>query len=186
MATYLGTAFSDSARANTDISQRRQKCHVTLKRLHPFLRNSNCTVAFKLQVATAILHSQALYGLESAALTQKLLDKLDTFHLKVLRQILHLDTTFIDRSNTNQHVYRQASTALLQDKLAKWNSVRAFLTQAPRNHPNKNACPPNQHSPLRCPSPKYTNKEGTHGTPTSQTSPQTTQGTPSPSTPTNH
>ena len=39
---------------------------------------------------------------------------LDIFQLRGLRKILHMKTTFIDRSNTNQEVYKRAQAQLKQ------------------------------------------------------------------------
>ena len=59
---------------------------------------------FKLMALDAVLRSQLLYKLESAELGTALLNKLDLFELKGLRKILRLDTTYVNRANTNRHV----------------------------------------------------------------------------------
>ena len=45
-------------------------------------------------------------------LTKTQLRKLDTFQLKGLREILKLNTTYIDRANTNKEVRKRAAAAL--------------------------------------------------------------------------
>ena len=45
-------------------------------------------------------------------LTKTQLRKLDTFQLKGLRQILKMNTTYIDRANTNKEVRKRAASAL--------------------------------------------------------------------------
>ena len=52
---------------------------------------------------------QLLYGLESAQLNESVKKRLDTFQLRGLRKILGMKTTFIDRSNTNEEVFRRAN-----------------------------------------------------------------------------
>ena len=73
----------------------------TLKRMHAFWRHSNCNIRFKLNVVQAILFSKVLFGLESAELQATALEALDAFHLKCLRKILKMKTTFVERNNTN-------------------------------------------------------------------------------------
>ena len=64
---------------------------------------------FKIQVFDAVVRSKLVYGLEATQLPKYLLNKLDSFQLKGLRKILKLDTTFINRSNTNQKVFQESS-----------------------------------------------------------------------------
>ena len=68
-----------------------------LTRMHTFWRHSNCTVQFKLQVLQTFLFVKILFGLESAELTWSAQNHLDVFHLKCLRKIFKMKTTFIDR-----------------------------------------------------------------------------------------
>eukprot|EP00975_Prorocentrum_lima_P008290 1770936-Prorocentrum_lima.AAC.1 len=71
------------------------------RRLDPFWMHSNCPLRFKMHAWDAIVKAKVLYGLESLQLTAAQRDKLDVFHLKGLRKILHLQTTFVRRDNTN-------------------------------------------------------------------------------------
>ena len=57
---------------------------------------------YKLMVMQAVLFAKILFGLESAELTVGALRSLDTFHLKCLRKILNMKTTFVDRASTNE------------------------------------------------------------------------------------
>ena len=135
-AKYLGTVQTTSCTISADLSQRIQNCYQTLSKLHPFLYNAGCSIAFKLQVFNAVLASKALYGLESAPLLQSQRDKLDTFQLKGLRQILRLQTTYVERHNTNQFVYDTAAKTLQHERLTNWQQQRRFLTQNPNIIPN--------------------------------------------------
>eukprot|EP00975_Prorocentrum_lima_P036459 7669790-Prorocentrum_lima.AAC.1 len=74
--------------------------------------HSNCPLRFKMHAWDAIVKAKVLDGLESLQLTAAQRDKLDVFHLKGLRKILHLQTTFVRRDNTNARV-RQAATQVL-------------------------------------------------------------------------
>ena len=84
----------------------------TMKKLDTFWRHSNCDTAIQIHVADAVLRSKLLYGLESAQLIPSIAKKLDTFQLKVLRKILRMDTTYIDRANTNTVVINKANTTM--------------------------------------------------------------------------
>ena len=56
-----------------------------------------------------MIRSKILYGLESAQLNEPHVKRLNTFQLKGLRKILHLQTTYIDRDNTNAKVIADAN-----------------------------------------------------------------------------
>ena len=116
-AKYLGCMMNDRGDVSREISNRLRDSIVTLRRLHPFLRNSNCTTKFKLEVLEAVVTAKVLYGLESAALTQAQQQRLDVFYLKGLRKILRLDTTFVNRDNTNEEVYRRATEAKYEEEV---------------------------------------------------------------------
>ena len=86
-----------------------------------FWKQSNCTPRQKILVYDAVIRSKLLYGLESAELRPSDLNKMDTFQLKGLRQILKLKTTYsvkdtpqgpkpvIIRENTNKRVFTIAN-----------------------------------------------------------------------------
>ena len=78
-----------------------------LKRMHVFWRQSNCSLKFKIYDMQAVLFAK--FGLESAELQATAMRALDVFHLKCLRKIIKLKTTFVDRTNTNQEVLRRTN-----------------------------------------------------------------------------
>eukprot|EP00975_Prorocentrum_lima_P035459 7446778-Prorocentrum_lima.AAC.1 len=49
-----------------------------------------------------------MYGLEAVHLTRPLLSLLDTFRNRGYRNILHMVTTFVDRSQTNAKLHSRA------------------------------------------------------------------------------
>ena len=61
---------------------------------------------------SSVIVSKPLYGLESLEPTDATGKLLGAFQLKGLRQILRLHTTFIQRLNTNEYVYRRANEVL--------------------------------------------------------------------------
>jgi len=77
-----------------------------------FFRHGNCTFAKKLEVFNAVLVSKLLYGLESTVLNQSLLKRLDAFLFKGLRKMLHIPTTFVDRTYSNAHILEKTNSVL--------------------------------------------------------------------------
>ena len=109
---YLGCTLNYKSDVKKEVSARIAKCMVTLKKLDVFWRHSDCPERFKLMALDAVLRSQLLYGLESAELGTALLNKLDVFQLKGLRKILRLDTTYVNRANTNRHVFEMGNSKI--------------------------------------------------------------------------
>ena len=70
-----------------------------------------------------------MYGLHLIPLTQAQRKRINAFHLKGLRRILNLKTTYIDRTNTNQRVYDLSNKAIRRDHQDKQR-------QRKKNHPN--------------------------------------------------
>ena len=114
-ATYLGCEIGIKLGSREELNRRFANTMVTMRKLDLFWRHSNCGTAIKLQVADAVLRSKLLYGIESSQLTPAAVRRLETFQLKVIRKILKMNTTFIDRANTNEVVYKTANRKLEQE-----------------------------------------------------------------------
>jgi len=56
--------------------------------------------------------------MESVALNPVTRDSLNMFHLKGLRQILKLETTFVNRKNANQKLFEEAVNHLKKNRIA--------------------------------------------------------------------
>ena len=74
-----------------------------------FWKKGPCTRRFKLTVYHAILRSKLLYSLDSLQVNDNLITKINAFHLKGIRQIMRIKTTYIDRTQTNEEVLRRAN-----------------------------------------------------------------------------
>ena len=59
-----------------------------------------------------ILETKLMYGLEALQLPQSAVAKLNVFQSKGLRKILRMGTTYVNRGNTNEEVYRRAKRAM--------------------------------------------------------------------------
>ena len=92
-----------------EVSLKLQQVMQVWCKLSTFWKAANCSPAWKLQVYDAIIQNKLLYGLENVHLTQAVQRKINAFQLKGLRRILGLQTTFVNRSNTNEFVLRRAT-----------------------------------------------------------------------------
>ena len=63
----------------------------------------------KLNIYNAVIRSKLIYGLDSIQINESQRRELVAFQLKGLRHICKMATTYIDRANTNQEVFRVAS-----------------------------------------------------------------------------
>ena len=113
---YLGAILNKTRDMDKEVKQRIAICMSTLKRLDLFWRHSDCPTKFKLLVQDAVIRSKLLYGLESAEIKDSTVKRLDTFQLKGLRKVLRMDTTYINRSNTNQKVINRANEEIANNE----------------------------------------------------------------------
>ena len=111
-AKYLGGVIHSTHRTQSEIQSKIGSCFAVLNRLNFFWRKSNCPRSFKLRVFDAVVRSKLAYGLETIFTPPPLLAKLDVFQLKGLRKILVMDTTFINRANTNAKVFENATRSV--------------------------------------------------------------------------
>ena len=108
-ATYLGNNLNYTVNIAREVSQRIQDTKRTWLRLDVLWKDPNSNPKWKLLIYDAVIKSKLLYSLETVHLTTALRKKLDAFHLRGLRKILRMPTTYVDRRNTNQRVYQIAS-----------------------------------------------------------------------------
>ena len=109
---YLGCMVNDKGDPRKEISKRISECMVILKQLDPCWKHTENPTRWKLIIFDAVVRSKLMYGLESAQLNDSLKNRLDVFQLKGLRKILGLNTTFVNRENTNELVYNKANEEL--------------------------------------------------------------------------
>ena len=108
-ATYLGNNLNHTVDLRKEVIQRIQETKRTWNRLSLFWKDPTTNKKWQLLIYDAVIKSKLLYSIEPIHLTQSLRKKVDSFHLRGLRRILKLPTTFIDRRNTNMRVYELAS-----------------------------------------------------------------------------
>ena len=120
--------------------------------------------AFKITALDAVIRSKLLYGLDSAQLTPSQQRRTEVFQLTGLRKILKMNTTYVERNNSKDQVYRRANELIKHEtpdgKTRK--RVKSFVTcyknsrmnrlsricRMPSNHPVRHiafAPPPREH-----------------------------------------
>ena len=105
---YLGCMINDKGDPKQEVNKRISECIVIWKKLDPLWKHATNPTRCKLLVYNAIVRSKLMYGLESAQLNDSIKKKLDAFQLKGLRKILGMTTTYINRANTNDEVFKRA------------------------------------------------------------------------------
>ena len=109
---YLGCMINDKGDPTREINKRLSDTYLTWKKLSEFWKHSDCDVRMKLCIYDAVIRTKLVYGLESVQVNDSLKTKIDAFQLKGLRQILKMQTTYVNRLNTNKEVFRRADEAV--------------------------------------------------------------------------
>ena len=109
---YLGCVLNSRGDGGKEVSGRIANCTVILKKMHLFFYGSNCSVRQKLIAYNAVIRSKLMYGLESSMLNTSVLSRLDAFQMKGIRKIMHMPTTYIDRSYSNKRVWEEAAAEI--------------------------------------------------------------------------
>ena len=126
---YLGCVINQYGDPNKELTKRIGTCMTILNKLHLFWRHSDCSVRLKLQVYDAIVRAKLMYGLESVVFNETHVRKLDTFHLKGLRKIFKLPTSYINWEVTNAFVYAEANRAIARDGGKQIQTMSEFHKQ---------------------------------------------------------
>ena len=111
-ATYLGCELGIKTTTREEISKRCAATMAIMKKLDLFWRHSDCPTHIKVYTADAVLRSKPLHGLESAQLVPSVLKKLETSQLKVFRNILKIETTYINRVNSKTSIFNRINTMM--------------------------------------------------------------------------
>ena len=109
--TYLGTQITTDSRVTHEINARIAAARVTWNKLDIFWKHSTCSTHLKLVIYDMVIRAKLCYSLDCLALSDHHLDALQTFQLKGLRQILKFTTTFVDKTHSNDYVFKQANLA---------------------------------------------------------------------------
>ena len=78
-------------------------------KLEEFWKRGTLSLKSRLRIYNAPTMAKLAYALGSSSTPDMLVDKLNTFHLRGLRQLLGMHTAFVRRGNTNEEVLRGAN-----------------------------------------------------------------------------
>ena len=94
---YLGVNLNVCADIRREVLARLGAVRRKWQKLAPFYKHSSCSAKSKIQIIDSVLRSQLLYGLESAWVNDSELRKIDALQMRILRQILKVKSTYVDR-----------------------------------------------------------------------------------------
>jgi len=107
----LGNELNNTANVQHEITNKIHEARKTWYKLAPYWKATNASKKWKLIIYDAVVRSKLLYGLETLHLTEAMARKIDVFHMKGLRQILGMQTTYVNRANSNARVLEEATKA---------------------------------------------------------------------------
>ena len=118
---YLGALLSSDGRMHSELARRIGAGAADFKALQRVWRHSTLSLARKSQFVNACIVSKTIYGLQTAWLNNVERRRLDGFHARCLRQILHIPSAYLSRIS-NKMVFQQAgaqplSTLVLERQL---------------------------------------------------------------------
>jgi hypothetical protein len=122
---YLGGIIHKKHDVSGEVQSKIGSCFAILNRLNFFWKKANCPHKFKLNVFDAVVRAKLVYGLETIHLSDAILSKMDAFQLKGIRKILGIQTTYMNRANTNARVFERAS-AIANPKSKPNKNIRPF------------------------------------------------------------
>ncbi|KAI8483821.1 hypothetical protein Bbelb_384790 [Branchiostoma belcheri] len=125
--TYLGTTFSSDGTTDSELSNRIQKASGAFNQLGKIWNNRNILDATKLRIYEAAVITILTYGSEVWITTQAQVDRLETFHQRCLRRILHIKWF---QHVTNKSVLQKANTVEIGTRIA--NNRLRFAKNARR------------------------------------------------------
>jgi len=110
--TYLGSIFTDDGDVTTDVNCRLGKAAAVFQRIRSIWASSEISTSTKIWLYNAIVLSVATYACDTWKMTAKIVQKLNVFHQRCLRKLLHV--TYLDHI-TNEEVLKRAGSTKLQD-----------------------------------------------------------------------
>ena len=106
---YSGATLTDTVDNRQELSHRIGAVVATARQLNPLWFQARTSKTWKIRVFESTLACKLLYGLESLQLTSNEQKLIDNFQMKMLRNILGVPPTYVNRSWTNQAVLNELS-----------------------------------------------------------------------------
>ena len=117
-AVYLGGLLCSNATASPEVSRRIGEAKGAFEALQKCWSHANISRKRKVEIYKACVVSKLLFGLETLWLLQNHLQRIEAFHVKCLRRILHIPCACVSRIR-NSAVHDAAGEALLTAELKK-------------------------------------------------------------------
>ena len=95
------------------------------KQLDIVWKNAKCPPKFKFVVLDAVVCSKLVHGLDCINIQEAALNRLNTFQPKCIRKVLGIQTTFVNRANTNQAVFETATEVRYEEKTGRKTKVKS-------------------------------------------------------------
>ena len=105
--TYLGGTLTKDVQPKVEIQNRIGMAMEAVRSLEGLWKHTSCSVKWKINVYNAVVVSKLLYGLETVQMPPSVMKQLDVFQMRGLRKILGMQPSYIDRSNSNEEVFRK-------------------------------------------------------------------------------
>jgi hypothetical protein len=115
MVTYLGVTLTLPRNISKEIAQRTQATMGVARRMQIFWNKINASTTWKIRVMDSILKSRMLYAIEPTTLLVGHLKRIDSVQHKILRKILSVPSTFVDRQYSHEWL-RTKAEQLLKDE----------------------------------------------------------------------
>ena len=105
--TYLGGSLTKDVQPKVEIQNRIRMVMQAVRSLEGLWKHTSCSVKWKVNVYNAVVVSKLLYGLETVQMPPSVMKDLDVFQMRGFRKILGIQPTYMDRSNSNEEVFRK-------------------------------------------------------------------------------
>jgi hypothetical protein len=130
---YLGMKINNKGTLQTHLKPKLAVARKDFGLLQRLWSHSDIETQFKLKIFKGIYPAIVLYGLHHDWHLDSTLNMIDSWHCRLLRRVLKVKTTYIDRSKTNEWVYQHAKAEKLSDNIAR-NQIKYFAHVA--RHPD--------------------------------------------------
>ena len=119
---YLGTALSDAACSDTELSRRIGMAKQDFRHLSRVWNHAGLARKRRLQFYQALIESRFLYSLATSCYTVAQLRRIDGFQAKCIRRVLGIPPAFLSRIS-NAEVVRKSGLALATKRLEQQQLV---------------------------------------------------------------
>ena len=119
---YLGSTIHKDGKFSSEVSRKIGAATAEFKALQPVWKNAHLPKKRKLYLFSCLILSKLRYAVASAWLSKGDLRRLDGFHARCLRQMLHIPPSFISRVSNDK--VRQAAGQEAFSKTARASQLK--------------------------------------------------------------